>query len=156
MQWWKVALISCLSKGKINSPSHITGLLCFWCKLQVFDLSWELQFKIVCWYFHCSPVTAAIEVKLHTSSYLLGLHTLAQVKHLSFMKIFLNALHRCIAFLCDRMTPGPICRWGHFILTIIYWANVIVVILIAENHKIPWFGRGTIVWTLERYSSAQY
>lgn len=90
----------------------------------------------MCWYFHCSPVTAATEVKLHSSSYLLGLHTLAQMKHLSFMKIFFNALHRDIIFLCDSMTPGTISTWGHFIFTIIYWANVIVVTLLAENHKI--------------------
>lgn len=52
--------------------------------------------------------------------------------------------------------PATICTWGHFILTIIYWANVIVVTLLAENHKISLFGKDSIVWTLERYSSTQY
>lgn len=53
---------------------------------------------------------------MRSNSYLLGLPTLTQMKHLFFTKIFLNALHRIITFLCDSMTTGTICRWGHFIL----------------------------------------
>lgn len=101
-------------------------------------LSLELQFKLMCWCLHCFPLAHAKEVKLRSSSYLLGLLTLAQRNHLSFEQIFLNALDRDIIFLCISMASGTIRRWGHFILTVIQSVKAIVGIpfcLLCEHWK---------------------